>query len=169
MKKSFFCFCVVALMLYSMGCTRSKLDGLVPGSGTVTLNGEIVQGAMIMFSPINPTPTQRSASARSDANGDFRLMTLEPGDGIFPGEYKVIVKKIQTVGGEIPVVSEEDRRNPELTERRETVHLLPQKYGLPSTTDLVVTIPPKGNKSIQLNLEGEVDTTPIPRSKNVKR
>ena len=167
MKNRIFLLCVALFLLVPSGCQKSKLKGLVPGSGTITLNGEPVEGAVILFSPINPSSTQRSASAKSGPKGSFTLLTLEPGDGIYPGEYKVIVKKTQTTGN--LVLEEGDRRNPEAIDDRVTVHLLPHKYGDASTTDLTVTIPPKGDKAIQLTLEGEVDMTPIPSNQSFRR
>lgn len=163
MKKSICLVCVALLLLLPCGCKKPKLKGLVPGSGTITLNGEPVEDALITFSPINPGADQRSASAKSGPNGSFNLLTLEPGDGIFPGEYKVMAKKTRTTGSNI-VLDPDDRRNPAAMDDRVTVHLLPQKYGHPAATDLTVTIPAKGNKSIELKLEGDVDSTPISSS-----
>ena len=166
MKKSICIFCVTLFLLLPGGCKKSKLKGLVPGSGTITLNGEPVEDAMIVFSPIQSGAVQRSASAKSGTNGNFNLLTLEPDDGVYPGEYKVIVKKTKTTGTNM-VLDPDDRRNPAALDDRVTVHLLPRKYSESSMTDLTVTIPAKGNKSIQLQLEGEVDMTPVPR--NVRR
>ena len=163
MKKTLCYFFVVLFWLVPCGCNRSKLKGLVPGAGTITFNDEPVEDALILFAPVNPGSAQRSASAKSGANGSFSLMTLEFGDGIYPGEYKVIAKKTQTTGSADIYVSDEDKRNPELRDDRATIHLLPFQYSDPSMTDLIVTIPPKGDKSISLQLEGEVDTTPMSR------
>ena len=170
MKSTIICLCIVPFLLFFCGCGETGLSGLVPGIGTITLNGEPVEDALILFAPINSEQNQRSASAKSMARGKFSAMTLKHGDGIYPGEYRVTVKKTQTLGDTtVDITVLEDRGRRGIVDDRTTVYLLPIKYNDPEMTDLMVTIPAKGSKSLELKLVGEVDLTPIPYNRDVRR
>ena len=67
---------------------------LIPVSGTVTLDGQPVDGAAVVFVPVAGGP---AASGSTDAGGKFRLTTVNQ-PGAVPGEYNVTVTK-QTMHG----------------------------------------------------------------------
>jgi hypothetical protein len=139
-----------------MGCQQSSgLKGLAPASGTVTFNDAPVAQAMIIFSPKPGENNCRSASATTDSNGKFSMMTLQPGDGVFPASYIVTVEKTEITGDSRfdPV-----RKIP--IDERQIVDLLPVKYNNTETSDLSVTISPQGNKSLEFKLIGEVNSKP---------
>jgi len=170
MKRITSCLSVAVFLLFICGCGGTRLSGLVPGVGTITLNGEPVEDALILFAPINSEQNQRSASAKSTARGKFSAMTLKHGDGIYPGEYRVTVKKTQTLGDDtVDITVLENRAIRGVVDDRATVYLLPIMYNDPTMTDLMVTIPAKGSKSLELKLVGEVDLTPIPYNRDVRR
>mgnify|MGYP001412471187 CR=1 FL=1 len=88
-----------------LGCGGSAgLDGLVKASGTVTYQGKPVEGATVSFRPVNG---KRAASGRTDAQGRFHLTSLHPGDGAFPGAYKVAISKIEDTDPAHQVTAEE--------------------------------------------------------------
>ena len=155
----------VALCLHVLfvlfGCGRSGLPGLVPAAGIVTFNDEPIEWAVISFAPMSGT---RSASAVTDASGKFVVTTLDYGDGMQPGEYKVIVTKKTGTSGTTSASassSAEDRgRSRDRKDDRLIVNHLPLKYGNKDTSGLTVSISSKGNKNIALKLEGTVDQTP---------
>ncbi len=62
----------------------------VPASGVVTLNGEPVEGAAIVF--IGDSG-EFSAHGMSDSQGQFSLDAFEYKTGAVPGGYKVVVTK----------------------------------------------------------------------------
>jgi hypothetical protein len=140
------------------GCFSGKLNGLVPASGTVTLNGSPVEGATVSFSPQPGQERCRSAVATTKANGKFSLMTLEPGDGVSPGTYLVSIEKTQTTG-EIRYEGT-SARNQKIFDTQQTFDLLPPQYRDVTTSGLTVTISAKGDKNIQFDLTGEVDHHP---------
>ena len=146
--------CLFVLLLLT-GCGRSGLPGLVPAAGIVTLNDVPVEGASVSFSPKSGTPDTRSASATTDKNGKFIATTLDYGDGMSPGEYLILVTKTTTVTS--GTLSTDEKK---IRDNRQVTNHLPSKYGSKDTTDLTVTIPAKGNKNIELKLEGKVDLTP---------
>ena len=117
-----------------------------------------VEGASIMFAPISESGAKRTATATTNANGRFSMMTLDPGDGVFPGEYSVSVSKTEPVGEGIPSVSREGEVVEGRVQRDGRYRdLLPAKYSVAKDSGLKVTIPAKGDKKIEFQLEGEVD------------
>ena len=82
----------VAALAGLIGCTPAGGGGpeTVKVTGTVTLNGQAVDGATVSFSP---TSGGRAAAGVTDASGRFTLSTLETGDGAVPGSYGVTITK----------------------------------------------------------------------------
>ena len=87
------------VVLLSSGCNKKRMKGLVPAQGVVTLNGEPVAGAMIMFTPVQIGTEAVAASTTTDEKGAFKMTTVDPGDGVFPGDYNVTVVKDEFQGG----------------------------------------------------------------------
>ena len=85
-------------------------------------------------------------------------MTLLPGDGAFPGTYRVMVNKTEATGGGI--VEGTEGNDPKFKDDRTSIDYLPRKYKDPATSGIEITIPDKGTKTIEIKLEGEIDTTP---------
>ncbi|MDR2642573.1 MAG: carboxypeptidase-like regulatory domain-containing protein [Planctomycetaceae bacterium] len=149
-----------SFLILIVGCNQSgQLEGLVPASGTVTFNGQPIDQAMIIFSPQTGENTARAASATTDAKGNFTMMTLNPGDGVFPGDYLVTVEKTE-ITGEYRQEPTPDSDKSKLIDTRQIKDLLPVKYSNINTTDLSVSISEKGNKKIVLELSGEVNSKP---------
>lgn len=145
-----------------VGCSKSRLEGLVPAEGVVTLNGEPVSGATVMFAPkkLDPTRSKGSAQAVTDADGKFKMTTLDPGDGVFPGEYYVTVTKDRFEGGLTREEARVRRDNPETG--TSLIRELPDQYADINSSGLDRTVSDKGDKNIVLALEGEVDSSPRP-------
>jgi len=150
-------FIALIVCLAIAGCSRDGLPGLVPAGGVVTLNGVPVEGATISFSPDPSIDGARSASATTDRNGRFVVTTLNFGDGMMPGEYRVVVSKTTGTGGELSAGEGGGRAD---TDDRRTVNHLPLIYASMETSGLTVSIPPRGDRNIEFVLEGEVDLTP---------
>jgi len=147
-SKHIFFFAVLSVSLCFVGCpSKSGLKGLVPASGTVTYDNQPSAGASVTFMPVNKSGDARTASAITDAGGNFVLRTLAQ-EGLYPGEYSVMVMKIEDNTN----ASEEDIKAGRAT-KSEPKHLLPQKYASPTTTDIKVTIPDKGDKAIVIDLK----------------
>jgi hypothetical protein len=78
------------------GCGSSGRE-LVPVTGTVKYSdGTVPKGEVmvIRFEPVSlasgtPDAMSKAASGAIQADGSFRLHTIDPDDGAFPGEYKV--------------------------------------------------------------------------------
>jgi len=64
------CLLLLAGSLAWMGCAPATLEGTIAASGTVTHNGQPVEGATVVFSPEGEG---RAASGLTDASGRFQL------------------------------------------------------------------------------------------------
>jgi len=160
MKKSNLMVCHVFVLAVSMlclfaGCGKKGLSGLVPGEGVVFYNGEPLEDATITFHASSTNPGARGATGRTDSAGRFRLMTLNPNDGIEPGDYIVTVTKLEPP----PPISDEDAaralrgegvagRLPAMTLN----YLISPKYHSRDTSGLTYTIDRKGDKNIKFEL-----------------
>jgi hypothetical protein len=153
-------YILLFVTLIVAGCSPSaQLKGLVPASGTVTFGGSPVGGATVVFIPQDGQTNVRSASATTDAEGKFTLMTLQPNDGIYPGTYRVTAEKTVTTGEyREETVPNSDRSR--FIDTRMIADMLPAKYKEAETSDLSAEISPKGDRNILLELSGTVDSTP---------
>lgn len=151
---------VCCLLVVVLGCQQEgRLSGLVPAVGVVKFKGEPVSNATVMFAP--KVEGNRSASATTDASGRFSMMTLNPGDGVYPGEYVVLIEK-QEFTGEVFTEESPTGGLGKTTDTRKVVQCLPVKFSRQETTDLTISIPAKGDRKIEFNLDGNVDLTPKP-------
>ena len=107
-----------------IGCGTGE-PTVYPVTGKVLLDGQPLGEATVVFHPIdaNSAPGRRSLTARTDANGVFRLTTHEPGDGAAAGEYGVTVEFRE-------LVQEGDEM------LRGGANLLPDRYSRPATSGL---------------------------------
>lgn len=137
-----------------VGCGPNvSLKGVFPVSGALTLDGQPFTEADLIFLPQATTGEPRSGRATTDAQGKFRVTTLQPNDGLYPGEYKVMVNKILYE----PTVSPDEAKR--LNEQGKQVppdketELAPKPYTSPTTTPMIVTIGPKGEKDLKIELK----------------
>ena len=99
------------------GCgDKSQLKGLVPVEGVVYYDGTPLEGAAVKFFPEDVSG--RTATAMTGADGKFVLMTLNPKDGVAPGEYKVTVVKYENAP---PAVEDDPGLNPEENARQKGI------------------------------------------------
>jgi hypothetical protein len=82
---------LMTLMLAAAGCGGKYKP--VPVSGTVTLDGKPLEGAMVNFYSIGDAKEGRGAHGTTDKNGAFSLTTMKDGDGAIRGDYKVVINK----------------------------------------------------------------------------
>lgn len=123
-------FCTVVLCLIA-GC-GSGGNELLPVTGTVkNADGSPVTGeiARVVF---HPTGGQSPASATIEADGSFEAMTNQPGDGMAPGPYKVVLNVLK--------------------DYRANIVGVPQKYADASSTPLTITVD-EGNTHFDLVVE----------------
>jgi hypothetical protein len=95
-------------------------------TGTVTLAGQPVEGADVVFM----SQQGQLASGQTDAQGGFRLMTFQPGDGAVPGDYTVGISKKEKV------VDPNNPQNPYPLVR----DVLPERYATPQRSGLAAKV-----------------------------
>ncbi|QDT75639.1 hypothetical protein [Lacipirellula limnantheis] len=81
-----------AWLMLACGCGEDR--GLIPVYGTVTLEGKQMPGAGdLTFVPVEVAagfPT-RPAKAEFAVDGEYSAQSYQPGDGLYPGTYRVLV------------------------------------------------------------------------------
>jgi hypothetical protein len=114
------------------GCGPSR-PATVPVKGTVTYNGEPVEGAAVVF-----FGTGRQATGETNSEGIFSLQTYEPNDGAIPGEYTVTIAKVESA----PESSGDPGREPPKVSATPPKSLIPKKYADPKDSELKETVTP---------------------------
>jgi hypothetical protein len=101
----------MALTLAFMGCGGNAggppefAERLVPVSGTVTLNGQPLSGATVQFLLPRQATSGEMAEGVTDSSGKYELQThmaqatAAERRGALPGEYIVVVSKIEMPDG----------------------------------------------------------------------
>jgi hypothetical protein len=144
--------CLLLTATPTSGCNRG--DGPStgnPASGKVTLDGIPVEGASVSFCSLSPVAGP--VSGMTDAEGIYRITSVEKDDGAPVGDHFVAIIKIT---GEsclrsrlelippcllaifLPLTTRAAKRN------RKPSYLVPRKYGVASTFGLKVTVPSGG-------------------------
>lgn len=121
---------VVLLGVGIAGCGTDNPYDVVPISGTVTYeDGTPIPGeyVTITFLPqvenLDPKTYPRSAQARVNPDGTFaNASTYEYGDGVIPGEHKVIIESVD--------------------ENESPTGAIPPGYGSQESTPLTITVSP---------------------------
>lgn len=136
-------FRVMSLMaIFAMipGCGPDYPE-TIPVSGTVTLDGQPVAGAAVVFTP----EEGQKATGTTDASGRFELSSFQLGDGAVPGRHRVTVAKTTVDSGD----------------EEKVVFLIPQEYGNLQTSELVCDVQ-KEMGPVQFNLETPASPPPEP-------
>jgi hypothetical protein len=141
---------VLALLLVGCGPPPTKL---VPASGTVTYNGEPVEGATVTFLVEGNAVV---ADGKTGADGKFSLSTGgQPGAPA--GKATVGVSKQEGGGAETgPMTKEEMMKlteNPAMTTDEAPKDLLPTKYASPGTSGLSFEIKADGGNEFSIELK----------------
>ena len=152
---------LATLSLIVCGCGGGAgASGLAtdPVSGSVKYKGAAVADATVTFIPLtgtvpagskDPATAGRTAVAKTDAAGEFKLTTIKPNDGALPGDYKITVTKLEPT---VPVTPSTDiaAPPPKVTPPKS---LLPAKYGNADATALKATVKKGGPNRVDLSLE----------------
>ncbi len=138
------------LLLAVVGCQGDKGPRTVPAKGIVTLDGEPVEGAAIVFIDENGLYPARGYT---DANGRFSLDAFEYKTGAVPGTYKVVVTKTINKAITDPNALKGEEAEHAGEEADEIiVNALPEKYAIPNGL-LTFTIPEDGTDNLVIELK----------------
>ena len=130
---------IMLMVALEAGCGPSR-PALLPAEGVVTLDGEPLANAALVF---QPKAGGRPASARTDANGRFKMGTYTPQDGVLPGEHAVTVVAIESIGPP-----------PEPGSQPEARWITPKRYGRADASGLSATVA-AGSKTFTFDLTSE--------------
>ncbi|GAA4420522.1 carboxypeptidase-like regulatory domain-containing protein [Bremerella cremea] len=142
------------LSIFLAGCsTDDSVLKVEYVEGTVTLDGEPVEGATIMFSPV-VRGEGAPANGFTDAQGHYELTVVQPGEGLssqvnggtLPGEYRVTIAKATAADTPEDVVG--NAPQPKLT------YHVPKRYQNPNQSGLTATVH-EGNNDIPFALESK--------------
>ncbi len=156
---------VVALAVSSSGCFSGDdrwtkdLPETVEASGVVLLKGEPVEGASVVFAPVEPG--EHAARGRTDKNGNFSMQAFPSKEGAVPGKYQVAVSKTieTTMTYDIPAEASEDAEHAEEAAEGRTEegvgwkNILPQRYASPLSSGLEMEVPADGTDSLKIELD----------------
>lgn len=142
-------FAVAALV----GCSGADvpMQKTVKVSGSVLLDGKLVEGLDIRFIPADKTnfKLDETPLGRTDAAGKFTLTTYYNGDGAPPGDYLVAV----SYPDQVPVSEEADETATAIAaakakkERaKDGKPRFPQIYQVPQKSGLVATVAKGGGE-----------------------
>ncbi|MDZ7618744.1 MAG: hypothetical protein U1E05_17200, partial [Patescibacteria group bacterium] len=107
---------------------------MTPVRGVVTLDGQPVAGAAVMFMP---NSGGRPAIGVTDKDGGFSLQTETPGDGALLGEHAVTVTLQETSG----IATDPDGLSGEIAPGGIRIKwIVPQRYSDPKTSNLTATV-----------------------------
>jgi hypothetical protein len=136
----------IALTGCSGGATTSPVEG------TVTLDGKPLVGALVQFVPQGKG---RDATAETDKNGEFAMSTMKSGDGVVPGDYKVVISPpMGTVDPKQYASSDEAMSAASKAPAKKAAGpAFPQKYSRPDLTPLTQQVPASGKLKFELKSE----------------
>jgi hypothetical protein len=139
---------VVALVLVGAGCGGNSP---VSVRGTVTLDGQPVEGATVLFLPEGGG---RQATGQTGADGSFRLTTIDANDGAFPGNYKVVVQYTQGVeappAGNVRDAMQGQEKARKAAKKVAPKYVIPARYSDPGKTELRQAVPTDGPVTLAL-------------------
>lgn len=134
---------LAAIATMAAGCGRGDAPELAPAGGTVTYNGEPLEGANVVFTPDAGGP---AAYGMTGPNGEFTLSTrAEPGAMV--GSGKVVITAFQEL--------DEPKEEHELTAadlEKMSRSRIPEKYGRAETSGLRATVTADGENQFPFEL-----------------
>jgi hypothetical protein len=134
--------CLLAAALAASAGCGTKLQ---PAGGRVLVDGNPVTEGTIMFCPVNKG---RPATARIMEDGSFTLSFARPGDGLPPGDYRVVIVADIWKEGPKTKAQEYDEANMKRQGIVDTstqaggtlIHVVPPIYNDINTTPLTQTV-----------------------------
>jgi hypothetical protein len=118
---------------------------VVPVSGSVKYKGQPVDGALVSFAT---TASPRTAVGMTDAQGNFKLTTMNTDDGAVAGEHVVTISKAAKADGNVPKMQSPEDYAKYMQQTGSTKPpgaevskgMIPEKYSNPATSGLKRTV-----------------------------
>jgi hypothetical protein len=117
---------LAALVLVAAPLLLTGCSGSCPVEGTVTLDGQPVDGGIIEFQPADGAPGTSRTTVHADIkNGKY---SLGGGNGPAAGSYKVAIHWLKKTGRQVDVTGDAGNK------QDETQECVPARYNSQSTT-----------------------------------
>ncbi|HBJ38524.1 MAG TPA: hypothetical protein DDZ51_27970 [Planctomycetaceae bacterium] len=164
-RKSFSIAALAGMLALSVGCGGDGGPVPVPVTGQVLYQGKPVEDARITFHG-RTDAGGRSASGKTDGQGNFSLTTFKSGDGAVPGDYTISISKTAESAKPLDTAVDPDSgeygadygammaaaaSGPALKKLQPGV--LPEKYNSPATTDLQRSVVADQKNEFTIELE----------------
>jgi hypothetical protein len=148
------------MLVVFLGCSRGTgRPPTYPLSGVVTLKGQPLEGATVVFVPPKGA-SYEPATGITDADGKFKLGTFIAEDGAQEGEYQIKISKFDikkpTKEEQDRYISIEEEQKIQFPDEKPTPpakNILPSKYASETTSGFTFTVTPKGPNTVELKLE----------------
>lgn len=137
------------LLLSLAGCGGGASENTLevyPVSGTVTVDGEPMQGISVTFFPEGTTKGNGGFGA-TDAEGKFTLKDRDQRDGVAEGTYRVLLTRLVKPDGS-PIGGEE------MAADVGAVNQLPEVYNSPDQSPVTATVG-KTNEPFKFEIKGK--------------
>ncbi len=130
------------LAVVTLGCKADNLPKTVPAEGIVTLDGNPVEGAIVVFIA---TQGNYNATGHTDASGKFKMNAFDTKTGAVPGSYKVEISKtiMESATGKLGETDVNMKYG------------LPQKYSTFTTSGLSKDLAEPGDTNIKFELKSK--------------
>ncbi|WP_169975769.1 carboxypeptidase-like regulatory domain-containing protein [Tautonia rosea] len=139
----------VALLVGCSGETATTPTTFVPVSGTITVDGEPLVGAVITFLQTDEKGT--TANGETDEEGTYTLQAMMQ-KGIAPGRYQVGISYLMPPSGKPVGLSARSSLAP-VADLAVAEELVPPRYSDLGQTELSVTVPEEGG-TFDFDLKG---------------
>lgn len=144
-------FCLLVIVFPLVGCGQKLPPGAKPTKPvtvTVTYKGTPVERAVVTFADQSDKPA--NANGITDAQGKAKMKTYIDGDGAVVGSHKVVITKMEAVGGQTVDV-DDPKYDPNAPPATVKSHL-PQKYSSQATSGLTAEVKEGGPGEFSFDL-----------------
>ena len=131
---------LLSLGILLSGCGAASGPGMTAVSGTVTLDGKPAGPGTVAFVPVNGTGNP--ATGNISASGSFQMSVHKPGDGVYPGDYKVAV-----------TIEKTPAHGDEKGNLYPPTYSSPEKYMNPETSGFTITVEKNKPQTVQYDLK----------------
>ena len=121
---------LIPLFLLTAGCFGPPPPSeTVPVSGSVSFAGEPLTSGMVSFIAVaGDGGSSRPASAPIQGDGTYKASTFKAGDGMIPGQYKIVVTSEEQLTVEVRAAG------------KKPVSLIPKQYTSADQTPLTLDV-----------------------------
>lgn len=136
---------VVASIVMAGGCgkRRGNRPQTFPVKGVVTMGGEPLAGATVMFNPVASGGS--GAIALTDEQGRYKLTTFDSGDGAVAGEYRVAFVKT--------IYPKQEGVDPMVAMSGDPKNVLPLKFADSASSGFTATVVEGPDNTFDFSLE----------------